>query len=215
MNQYATDRDRAIERLTSLVNERIRRQTALRRIVTNFSVSGIRRETYNGREYLVAPITLIVPGVLDGSDGPIYYPAEENHRSKDKWNGMPLMVYHPTDSYGNLVSANAPGQREKACIGFLHNASVDEGGRLQADGWFDVSRTQAIDSRIYSALINRRPMEVSTGLSVLKQPAMVNANHKGRMYQTIARNYEPDHLAILPDMQGACSVADGCGLLAN
>jgi hypothetical protein len=31
-----------------------------------------RRETLNGREYIVAPVTLIVPGVLNGSKGALY-----------------------------------------------------------------------------------------------------------------------------------------------
>jgi hypothetical protein len=31
-----------------------------------------RREVVNGRDFLVAPLTLIVPGVLHGSQGPLY-----------------------------------------------------------------------------------------------------------------------------------------------
>ena len=37
----------------------------------------------------------------------------------------------------------------------------------------------------------------------------------GKAYVGIARNYRPDHLAILPDMKGACSIADGAGLCRN
>lgn len=31
----------------------------------------------------------------------------------------------------------------------------------------------------------------------------------------VARNHRPDHLAILPDQVGACSLADGAGLIRN
>ena len=36
-----------------------------------------RRETLHDHPSLVAPLTLIVPGVLDGSMGPLYYPVDE------------------------------------------------------------------------------------------------------------------------------------------
>jgi len=35
----------------------------------------------------------------------------------------------------------------------------------------------------------------------------------GEDYIGIARNIRPDHLAVLPDVKGACSIADGAGLL--
>src|SRR5690606_13771547 len=31
-------------------------------------------------------------------------------------------------------------------------------------------------------------------------------------YHSVARDYKPDHIAILPDRIGACSIADGCGV---
>ncbi|GAF79791.1 unnamed protein product, partial [marine sediment metagenome] len=49
----------------------------------------------NERQHLVAPITLIVPGVLNGSQGALYYPPEEVKNSVAAWNYMPLVVYHP------------------------------------------------------------------------------------------------------------------------
>ena len=39
--------------------------------------ASVRRESLHGRSYLVAPTTLIVPGVLNGSMGPLYYPPED------------------------------------------------------------------------------------------------------------------------------------------
>jgi hypothetical protein len=35
----------------------------------------------------------------------------------------------------------------------------------------------------------------------------------GEEYTWVAKNFRPDHLALLPDLKGACSVADGAGFL--
>ena len=66
-----------------------------------------RRETRDGREYIVVPATLIVPGVLNGSQGPLLYPLDEIQRTADAWNGMPMVVGHPTEN-GKPVSARSP-----------------------------------------------------------------------------------------------------------
>jgi hypothetical protein len=47
------------------------------------------------------------------------------------------------------------------------------------------------------------------------ETAPPGASHLGRPYNFVARNYRPDHLAILPDQRGACSIEDGCGLNTN
>jgi hypothetical protein len=39
-----------------------------------------------------------------------------------------------------------------------------------------------------------------------------NPVFNGVKYEGIARNLRPDHLAILPDDKGACSLEDGCGV---
>lgn len=65
------------------------------------------------------------------------------------------------------------------------------------------------------ALEAGRPMELSTGLFTQNEPAPAGATFNGRPYDYVARNYRPDHLAVLPDQIGACSLADGCGVLAQ
>ena len=41
-------------------------------VVTNF-VGATRKDTMAGRDYLVAPMVMMVEGVLNGSNGPLYY----------------------------------------------------------------------------------------------------------------------------------------------
>lgn len=173
-----------------------------------------RRATLNGREHLVAPLTLIVPGVLSGSKGALYYPPEEIVKNHDAWNHIPLVVYHPTDPLTNAhLSARDPAVLDRQGIGILLNVKAN--GKLTAEGWFDVESTRRIDNRVYEALVKGTPIELSTGLYTENEVAPEGANHKGRPYDFIARNYRPDHLAILPDQIGACSIKDGCGVLVN
>jgi hypothetical protein len=173
-----------------------------------------RREVRNGREYLVAPLTLIVPGVLNGSKGPLLYPPDEIRKDYSAWNGMPLVVYHPLVN-GQHVSARHPQVWETQEVGRVFNAVIDQYGKLKAEGWFDVEHTMRVDDRVVAALNAGIPIELSTGLYTDNEPAPRGANWNGRPYSHIARNYRPDHLAILPDQVGACSVNDGCGVLVN
>lgn len=180
----------------------------------------VRRETRQGREYLVAPLTLIVEGVLAGSKGPLYYPADEIGRNASDWNGVPLVVYHPTWN-GQHVSARDPDVLDRYWVGNVYRARFlrntrDGRARLVGEGWFDVNATQRVDRRVWNALMEGSPIELSTGLFTDNEPAAANAVcPRGRPYAYTARNYRPDHLAILPDQVGACSLADGCGVFAT
>jgi len=183
----------------------------MERVVTNL-IASVRRETLNSREYLVGPLTLIVPGVLNGSQGPLYYPPEEITRSTTAWNGTPIVVYHPTIDGGG-VSARNPEVLNGSGIGYIYHTKAE--GKLTAEGWFDVDAIKRVDNRILMALEAGKPMELSTGLFTDNEPAPEGSNDNGKAYTYIARNYRPDHVAILPDGVGACSIQDGCGVLVN
>lgn len=186
----------------------------LEQVTANLSPGRTRYATLNGRKYLVAPITLIVPGVLAGSKGPLYYPPEEVSRDPSIWNGVPLVLNHPRIN-GRFVSANTDGVFSRWGLGVVRNAHICPQGKLRAEGWFDVEKTRQVDVRVLDALMGNRPIEVSTGLFTENEAAPAGANYQGRPYAWIARNYKADHLAILPDQVGACSLSDGCGVLAN
>lgn len=181
-----------------------------------------RSATLNGRPHLVAPLVLIVPGVLNGSRGPLYYPLEEIERTSSLWAHMPIVVYHPLIN-GQPVSARDPDILSSRGVGVVLRPTTRT-GKLAAEGWFDIEATRRIDSRVLTALELGESLELSTGLSVEQEPAPEGAVHNGidsdgkpfaRPYLYTARNYMPDHLAVLPDQVGACSVKDGCGVLVN
>lgn len=178
-----------------------------------------RREKLAGREYLVAPVVMLVPGVLNGSKGPLYYPPDEVANNVDAWNGMPLTMYHPTDPYGNPASGRHPAIVESHGLGYVYNARIRRSdGALVGDGWFDLQEVLKKDTklaqgvRLYPRLLSGKPIELSTGLFTENQPARPGAVFNGKPYAFVARKYRPDHLAILPDQQGACSLNDGCGV---
>lgn len=185
--------------------------TTLKYLTINFRGKS-RRATLHGREHIVVPMTLIVPGVLNGSKGPLYYPREEIANNVAAWNGMPIVVYHPNTN-GYNVSARDPQVSDKQQVGTVYNATTTNDGKLRAEGWFDVERTAAIDQRVLNALERGEPIELSTGLFTINDETP--GSYQGREYVAIARNYNPDHLAVLPDQTGACSLKDGCGVLVN
>lgn len=182
-------------------------------LLANVVTGRARRETLHGRSYLVAPATLINPGVLNGSKGPGLYETEEIGKDPTAWNYMPIVVYHPTRD-GQPVSGRTPDIIEKQWIGNVFNAQVDSA--LKSELWFDVEATRRVDTRVLNALEKGEKIELSTGLNLDMEPATEGAVHNAptgpRPYAFIARRLRPDHLAILPDAVGACSVQDGCGV---
>jgi hypothetical protein len=180
------------------------------------NISGAPRTvTEDGHAYWVVPLTMIVPGVLNGSKGPLYYPPDEIRKAVDSWNGMPITRGHPTDRTGQHVRALDP-KANTAILGWVRNARINTGkdGRLQAEGWFEVARMQKHPD-LLSLLKAGKKAEISTGLLTVDQPAPPGSHHNGVAYTHIARNHQPDHLAILLDQTGACSLKAGCGLNVN
>lgn len=192
-----------------IVNETaVAKPWGLQHITANLSgSSAIRHDTLEGRQYTVAPVVLLTEGVHEGSDGPLYYSAAENEKSVLSWNWKPLVVYHPKRN-GQAVSASDTAVINTRKCGMLLNTRHDS--KLRADAWFEDSRINAVDDRIQNFLESQTQMEVSTGLGVDVEE--VEGNWQGEQYVGIARNYRPDHLALLPDQIGACSIAKGGGL---
>lgn len=176
-----------------------------------------RYDTLNGRQHIVAPVTMIVPGVLHGSSGALFYSPDVVNRNPDAWNGMPIVVYHPTCN-GEPISARQPDVLNKQGVGIILEAKG--GDVLVAEAWFDVDAVKLVDNtlddgiKIHPRLIAGIPIELSTGLKTRVSKAGEGAVYNSRPYDYAVEDIEPDHLAILPDQIGACSLEDGCGVFA-
>lgn len=183
----------------------------MERLICNFAGKP-RQVILNGAEYLVAPLTMIVEGVLNGSDGPLYYPAEELSKNPTVWNGVWMVLNHPKKD-GKYISASEEGVIDEFGLGTVQNAVfVEDGAKLVAEGWFEVERVRRIRPSLLNQIRNGGKTELSTGLAAKKEKAKSGATFNGTPYTKIARDFRPDHLAILPDTTGACSLEDGCGV---
>jgi hypothetical protein len=179
--------------------------------VTFNLASSVRFDTMEGRDYIVAPMVMITEGVHNGSNGPLYYPRSELSKTPEVWNHKPVVVYHPTMN-GLGVSACDPNVITNRKVGVIMNTYFDKkAGKLRAEAWLEKERIQEVDPRIAEALSSGEIMELSTGLFTDNE--LIDGEWNGKQYKYVARNYRPDHLALLPDKTGACSIEDGAGLL--
>jgi hypothetical protein len=177
-------------------------------LTANFS-GKVRHDTMEGRPYLVAPMIMAVVGILNGSEGPLYYPEEELSKTPAVWNYKPIVVYHPQIN-GKGVSACDPDIISNRKVGVIMKTKFED-NKLKAEAWLEEDRLKIVDNRILDALETGKVMELSTG--VFTDNEVGEGEYNGKTYWATARNYRPDHLALLPDQVGACSVEDGAGLL--
>lgn len=165
-------------------------------------------QTLEGKRYLVVSMAMLTEGVHSGSNGPLYYPKEELAKTPVVWNTKPIVVYHPEQN-GKGVSATLPEILETRKVGMVMNTKFDN--KLRAEAWLDEAKLKKVDKRVLNSIQKGEMVEVSTGL--FTDNIQKEGEWNGEKYKAIATNYRPDHLAILPDRVGACSIADGAGLL--
>lgn len=172
---------------------------------------GAKNEVLAGRQYRVAKVKMIVPGVLAGSKGALLYTANEIKRSVQAWNAIPIVVDHPKVN-GKHISARTPEVINASGVGYIFKARIEK-DVLVADAWIDMERIRDVSPDAARRIERGETIEVSTGLGTDVEHQ--RGTHNGTEYTAIAKNYAPDHLAILPDSKGACSISDGCGLSVN
>lgn len=167
--------------------------------------------TNDGVKYALVPVTMIVPGVLPGSKGPLLYRDKVVARNVAAWENKPITLNHP-DHMGSPVSAGFPGIWDRTGLGVVQKPAV-RNGRLCGIGKFDLERTKRVSKDVYNAIMRGEPMELSTGLYTKNVERA--GTFDGRSYTHEVVDMTPDHLAILPHQKGACSLNDGCGLMVE
>lgn len=181
-------------------------------LTCNVSSVPIRREVLDGVTYTVVPMIMMKEGVIRGHNSDtLFYPELELSKTPASWNHKPIIVRHAFKN-GIAVSACDPVILSKIKVGIILNTRWNpKTKRLIAEAWIDENKAASVDSRVIRSIRERKVMELSTGLfsDVDPRPGF----YGGVAYQGVARNYRPDHLALLPDEEGAFSVRDGAGLL--
>lgn len=169
----------------------------------------ILEEEIDGVNYLTAPVVMMVEGVHRGSHGPLFHSATELSKSSAAWEGMPVVINHPQDEAGNYISANSVQEK---VVGYVCEPKM-EGKKLKAKIRVNVDKTSVVSPTTIAALKANKVLEVSIG--VFTDEIKEEGEWNGETYIARATNHKPDHLAILPTDQGACSVSDGCGIRVN
>ena len=171
----------------------------------------VRQEMLNGRPQIVVPVAMMVEGVHSGSHGPILHLAEELGRYPESWDGIPTTIGHPKVN-GQYVSANSPAVLQDWAVGRIFNTRIDN-STLRAEAWLDEETLSLISEETANRINNGDVIEVSVG--IFSDEENITGTWNMESYNAIARNYRPNHLALLPDEIGACSIADGCGVRVN
>jgi hypothetical protein len=203
----------AIRQANSVVNNNAMETTVERFCVHSvaFADYRIQERTLNHRKHLVVPVVMMVEGVHRGSHGAVYHRSEELAKFVGAWNGIPVTASHPNKD-GENVSANSPEMFEQFQIGQIFNTHFED-GKLKAEVWIDEQRAIAVSPNALAAIRQGRPLEVSVG--VFSNTLAIEGEWHGETYESVASDYRPDHLALLPGERGACSWDDGCGIRVN
>jgi hypothetical protein len=181
-------------------------------VVQSVAATGyqIRTENHQGKAHIVVPVVMMVEGVHNGSRGPLFHSAQELGKVVGAWNGIPITIQHPQQG-DSFISANSPDQIER-CVGRVYNVHMD-GNKLKGEAWIDVNKITAVSTLALGYIRQQRPLDVSVG--VFTEETDEEGDWNGEHYTATAYGHRPDHLALLPGEQGACSWADGCGIRVN
>lgn len=188
-----------------------------KRFSTGFKIqfSGVtgQRKRVAGVDYAVYPSIILVEGVHHGAIGaPTMYPTDVLSASAPMWNNIPVTIHHPQDQEGAYVSAGSPEVLQAWAVGKLLNARHEE-GKLKADVMIHIKKANDKHPTLINDLDRGVEMQVSTGL--YGEEVMEEGLWNNEAYASRLTAIQPDHLALLPGAEGACSWADGCGIRAN
>jgi len=174
----------------------------------NNLLSTFREVERDGKTWLVVNGVPLKETILNGR----FMPFDEFASSPVDWNDVPVVLRHPKLNGG---SARVPSS-DVPVVGRFYNAKIEQDSkRLVGEFWLDKDVIANIQEgmALLRMIENQRPIEVSTGYWSETVPQEGKWNDKN--YQYVDQNIHPDHIALLPDEVGACSIKDGCGLNRN
>ena len=174
-------------------------------IVLNSEVGvGYRMDVLDGIDYVVMPCIMIKEGIWTSGDsgGGIYYSRGVLGNSVRGWDNKPVTLGHPRDG-----KAWDKDKLSSWAIGFLLNSKMVDDVKLYSELWV---RLDKVSDDFVNYLDSGGIFEVSTGLYL-----QMNRRDVPDGAVASAVNIVPDHLAILLDDVGACSVSDGAGAPRN
>jgi hypothetical protein len=179
-------------------------------ILSNISLDAVaRRELLDNVEHLVIPCIAIKEGVLNN----IFYSAQELETFANTWNGVPVPVNHPMNADGNHITANNTVCEATVNIGRFYNVEWDSDLlAIKGEIWLNIKKATKLGYEdIITKLEAGELMEVSTGL--YGNTTESKGTYNETSYEYTISGIRPDHLALLPNDIGACSIKNGCGAM--
>lgn len=172
--------------------------------------SKIRRETVDGRDYVIVPSATLPPNVVMNG---ILYPAEETARTFMQLEGKLAPLGHPVNADGKWISANEATAIHANHVGaFNRNVKMGDDGRVHAEKWIDVLYANGTERgpELLAAIDKGEPITTSIAIWVGVHPVAEGLPYQGRAeYKAI------DHDAILIGETPAAGIDQGVGLFVN
>jgi len=176
----------------------------IRKIKCNVETSNIKYTDFEGVKHMVIPVIMAQEGVMNR----FFYPSEEFEGWANTWDGVPVPINHP-EIEGVAVSAKSPRIQELNSVGYVFNSKYED-KKLKGEIYLNLEKVKKLNADyLIQSFESGEIMEVSTGL--YSNVEMVSGKYGDDEYDAIVRNIRPDHLALLPNTVGACSIEDGCG----
>ncbi|WP_323190463.1 DUF2213 domain-containing protein [Halostella sp. PRR32] len=171
----------------------------------------VRVEELRGQEHVVAPVNMVREMVLKGE----FLPLEEIEATQLAWNAKPATITHPTNQSGDFVPASHPDRYESHVTAQVFGVETSSQSRtLQGEVWINRERSSEVADDLdrddpAEMLLDGETVEVSVGYWYERFEA--DGEHDGNEFDAVQVGIQPDHLALLPNGTGECSVEDGCG----
>ena len=167
----------------------------------------IQRVTREGRSTIILPsFAAKADTVLNG----ILYPKDELQKSISGLNRTPAPLGHPKIN-GKFVPALDPEALARNHVFAWNENARWVGDRIALDVVIDEARAGESEAgkSVLNAIEKQEPMSTSTGLLCELEGV------SGKNYESIARNIQWDHVALLMDEEPAISTNEGVGIFVN
>jgi len=182
-------------------------RTEVEQIANEFTTEHVE---INDKDYIKLPVVFLKEGILEGSAGALLHKADIFKDYAEKFNKIPITYMHPTLN-NEYVSVKDNGTD---VLGFLDNVSYNEQKQaLQGYAYIDSALLQNKYVHLHDLINKNYNIEVSVG--IYSEIENTEGVYNDKKYIGIVQNYEPDHLAILGELTGACSYKAGCGIRNN
>ncbi len=180
-----------------------RKHTSLRFNLANPGL--VRDEVRDGTTFLVVPVVMLQEQVLrcrNCHPGGEFVSANEIMKSALAWDNKPITLSHPSMEW-------TPSNHQRLEVGRVFGSFWD--GKLKAEMWLDLNalKSSMIGREAEARFRKGEITEISTGY--FTDRITRSGKFEGDKFAVIQMGIIPDHLAILTDEIGACSVAGGCG----